>query len=153
VNDETDYLADTRARARVLLQGYAAGGVDPAPIRPRESDYDRVFEPMAVGAMRAHFERLWASGPVPAPQPGQTEVHLHVALAAVLATDNPFSRNFPGGYQRVAPFLIADTAWVAWTFTAPGQDRGMAYDGLVRIDDRFAWFPKPWRARALPRPP
>jgi hypothetical protein len=21
----------------------------------------------------------------------------------------------------------------------------MAYDGLVWLDDRFAWFPKPWR--------
>ena len=43
--------------------------------------------------------------------------------------------------QRTAPGLL----WLAWSFVAPGENLGLAFDGLVRLDERFAWFPRPWQ--------
>ena len=36
--------------------------------------------------------------------------------------------------------------WWRWKFTKPGEDLGMAYDGLVFVNGHWAWFPKPYRA-------
>jgi hypothetical protein len=74
-----------------------------------------------------------------APHPGQTELRISVSLAEALGPE------FPGGYRRVAAQLQPGFAWVAWSFVAPGESAGLSFDGLVRIDDRFAWFPRPWK--------
>jgi len=52
---------------------------------------------------------------------------------------------FAGGLPDVAEQLVPDRFWVAWEFVEPGASCGMAYHGLVWLDGRFAWFPKPWR--------
>jgi hypothetical protein len=39
---------------------------------------------------------------------------------------------------------------VCWELMAEDAEEGVAFDGLVWIDDHFAWFPKPWRF--IPQP-
>ncbi|HUH02886.1 MAG TPA: hypothetical protein VML75_12900 [Kofleriaceae bacterium] len=114
-------------------------------LRPSPEDYARVFAPEAVETARAGFDLLWLQSPRPKGKPGQTEVRVFAAPASLLTDDNELSRNFPGGYQRIADKLDPHRVWLAWKYLAPGSSTGMAYDGLVWLDDRFAWFPKPWR--------
>jgi hypothetical protein len=66
----------------------------------------------------------------------------------MLASDNELSRPFPGGYRAIAAKLNPNRIWVRWKFCRPGETAGMAYDGLVWVDDHWAWFPKPYRALA-----
>jgi hypothetical protein len=42
-------------------------------------------------------------------------------------------------------FILLDPqrVWVAWEVIPLGKSAGMAYDGLVWIEDHWAWFPKP----------
>jgi len=141
-------LEGIKARAQALLARFA----DPAAqgsadeLRPDPSDYAAVFLPAAVDAARAAYQVAWLQSPRPTAQPGQTEVRVFAAPASFLADDNELSRRFPGGYRRIAHLLEPTRIWLSWKFVAPGASSGMAYDGLVWLDGRFAWFPKPWRA-------
>jgi hypothetical protein len=75
-----------------------------------------------------------------------TVITSEIAPAGMLASDNELSRRFPGGYRRIARLLQPHRVWVSWKYLRPGADAGMAYDGLVWLDDHWAWFPKPYRA-------
>ncbi len=119
-----------------------------AQLRPRPDDYARAFLPSCVDAARAAFEAIWAEPPrVSSALPG-SELKVQIAPAGMLAHDNALSWGFPGGYKRVAPLLNPHRVWVAWKLIAPGKSAGMAYDGLVWLDDHWAWFPKPYRVLA-----
>lgn len=117
-------------------------------LRPQPTDYAQVFVPDAVDPLSAHFERLFSRNPVPMPQPGQTQVKLHVALAAYLRIDDVYSRPFPGGYRKLAPLLLPLVPWGVWRFHDGDVRNGMAYDGLVYLADeeRVIWLPRPYRA-------
>ena len=114
-------------------------------LRPRDEDYARVFTPEAAETARAGYLSLWNSPPRGLSKAGQTQVIAFACDAESLRSDNEFSRNFPGGYQKIAGFLKPELVWVAFKTVIPGQTTGMAYDGLVYLDDHWAWFPKPWR--------
>ncbi|MFK7931156.1 MAG: hypothetical protein AB8H79_23430 [Myxococcota bacterium] len=114
-------------------------------LHPQPADYASVFLPAAAPTMQAHFERLFAQDPVPRPKPGQDQVRLSVALAGMLRERSPISQPFPGGYQRVAPFLMPLVPWATWSFHSGDPTRGMRFDGLVAIEDRLIWLPRPYR--------
>ena len=116
-------------------------------LRPRDADYAQVFVGSYGENARKGYEALWARspGPVIDMQDAQSQVRIAVVQAAVLGTENKESFAFPGGYRDIAPFLIPDRYWVAWEFLAPGARAGLQYNGLVYLDARFVWFPKPWR--------
>jgi hypothetical protein len=114
---------------------------------PRPEDYPLVFIGDAAPAARQVYERLWSD---PAnlwrgPSPEQREILCYVAPAGMLAYQNELSRPFPGGYQAVAGFLEPSRVWVAWKYVAQGQTSGLAYNGLVWVNEHWAWFPKPYR--------
>jgi hypothetical protein len=116
-----------------------------AAFEPRPEDYPRVFVASQAGSLADRYREVWKQMPVPRPKAGQTVVRVAVAPAGVLDTDNVLSAEFPGGYRRIARFLVPERLWVAWRFVEPDARIGMAYDGLVWLDGRWAWFPKPWR--------
>jgi len=117
-----------------------------ALIRPRDEDWARVFlSPWDVQA-REGYAGLWSQSAHPFNKPGQTQVLAAAAQAVMLTVDNPLSSKFPGGYRRVADKLHPDRIWAIFKYVVPGERLGMAWDGLVRVDEgRWAWFPKPWR--------
>lgn len=117
-------------------------------LRPQESDYERVFVGDAAGRARYGYAQMWMSPPGPLGKRGQTEVHAFASTADAFLTDNEFSQQFPGGYRKIAEHLNPNVVWLAFKFTEPGKTSGMAYDGLVWLDGRFTWFPKPWRVLA-----
>jgi len=119
-----------------------------AQLRPRSEDYARAFLPQYAEAARTAFEAIWAEPPRVSPALPGSELKLNIAPAGMLVDDNALSWNFPGGYRSVAPLLDPHRVWVAWKLIAPGKSAGMAYDGLVWLDDHWAWFPKPYRVLA-----
>ncbi len=80
--------------------------------------------------------------------PAGSDFRIRIAPAGMLTYDNELSRHFPGGYRTVAVLLNPHRTWVAWKVIAPGHSAGMAYDGLVWLDDHWVWFPKPYRVLA-----
>jgi hypothetical protein len=114
-------------------------------LRPRHEDYARVFVASAVDRAQLGFGALWNAPPKSLGKPHQTEVHATAADAASLRDDNDISKAFPGGYRKIAHLLQPDVIWVSFKLVAPGESLGMSHDGLVKLDDRWAWFPKPWR--------
>jgi hypothetical protein len=128
-----------------LLRGLSQPGGEHllAALRPRPDDYARAFVPEAVDAAREAYE---AHPPYRlGPTTRDSTIECHVAPAGMLTYDNSLSRHFPGGYAAIAPLLQPERVWVAWKSTQPGRTTGMAYDGLVWLDDHWAWFPKPYR--------
>lgn len=115
--------------------------------RPAERDYARVFLGDAAERARAWYEPLWEDGGLLiAPKTGQIEARWFVAQAATLHTDPAAQQQFPGGYRDILDRLVPERWWVSWEFVAPGDPYGMQYNGLVWLDGRLGWFPKPWRA-------
>jgi hypothetical protein len=120
-----------------------------ASLRPRPEDFDCAFEPTAAVEAREAYAGAW---PRDAPRVGSVrpgdELRIDLAPAGMLADDNALSRHFPSGYRSIAHRLDPHRVWVRWKYVRPGESAGMSYDGLVWLDDRWVWFPKPYRMLA-----
>lgn len=117
-----------------------------AGLMPRSGDFAKAFRADIAGQVEQAYAALMQSGlPEIDPQPGQTQVTVHGCPAGFLGQDNPLSAPFPGGYKPLAPFLIRNRVWLVWRYTEPGATDGITYNGLVFLDDHWAWFPKPYR--------
>lgn len=132
-----------------LLETLATGpGRDAlvARLRPAEDDYPRVFVAEAVDGAREAYAAAWAAAPTLPPAASRScRVEAHVATAGLLGSDNELSRPFPRGYRGIVPLLQPQRVWAAWTVLEPGRSAGTAYDGMVWVDDHWAWFPRPYR--------
>lgn len=126
---------------KLLTEAPPRGAEGAAMFEPRPEDSAVVFTEPVAAAMGAHFKALWAARPAITTHEGQTDLRLWTSWSEQLL-DAP---EFPGGYKALAPYLTPGKLWISWKYTRPGAAAGMAYDGLVWLDDRFAWFPKPWR--------
>jgi hypothetical protein len=51
---------------------------------------------------------------------------------------------FPGGYAQVAQYIVKDVPIVRFKFVKPGETMGMAFDGLIHVNGRWVFMPKPW---------
>jgi hypothetical protein len=118
-------------------------------LRPQSGDPLRVFSAEIAEAMRQGYDALWEAPPPWRLRPDQNVLRVTSATVAELREGAGGARAFPGGYRDVVPHLTDGFVWSVWELTAPGASAGLAFDGLVAIDDRFVWFPKPWRL--LPR--
>jgi hypothetical protein len=134
--------------ALALLRQFAAPGWSDEErlrrmleLRPHAGDAERVFLPELAARAEAVYAPVWEAPPLLQAEPGQTEVLLALAPAESVGP----SLGFPGGYRRVAHLLRPGFLWLAWSFVVPGENVGLSFDGLVRIDERFAWFPRPWK--------
>jgi hypothetical protein len=116
-----------------------------AKLRPRDEDWSAVLVGDAARQAREGYAALWANPPKALGKTGQTEVHAFASEADALGAENEFSREFPGGYRKIAAHLQPTSIWLTFKLVEPGQSHGMSYDGLVWLRDHWAWFPKPWR--------
>lgn len=115
-------------------------------LRPQSGDYARVFRAEIAAEVAEVYERMWRDLPgLGVLASGNLVLRVEGCPAGMLGHDNELSRHFPGGYRALAPYLAPDRVWFVWRYLEPGQSSGMRYDGLVRIDDRWVWFPKPYR--------
>lgn len=115
-------------------------------LTPRPDDYQKVFVPDAVETARAGYTAARAGRlDLDYPSSEQSELRIYVAPAGMLGHDNELSRHFPGGYRAIAHLLNPHRVWAAWKYVRPSTGSGLAYDGLVFVDDHWVWFPKPYR--------
>jgi hypothetical protein len=110
-----------------------------AALAPRPGDFARAFTPQAAAAA----ERAYAGAPMArvAAIEGAGELQIALAPAGMLADDNALSHQFPSGYRAIAHLLAPQRIWARWKYPRAG----MAYDGLVWLDERWVWFAKPYR--------
>jgi hypothetical protein len=115
-------------------------------MRPRTEDFGRAFNPEIADAARAAYEELWRDPPrLERLESGELILRVDAAPAGMLHEENELSRHFPGGYRALAPHLVPDRIWFVWRYLNEGDRAGMRYDGVVLLDDRWVWFPKPYR--------
>lgn len=138
-------IARIQREAITMLASLTSQAAIIETLRPRAEDYPRVFVPSVSDIACIAYTAMWNAPPKSFAKPGQTEIIAHACDAESLTTENEFSNHFPGGYRKIAQLLVPDVVWVAFKFVVPGESLGMAYDGLVRLGDRWAWFPKPFR--------
>jgi hypothetical protein len=136
-----------RAQLEPLLHalGQDRDGTLHAALKPRAGDAAKAFLPPHDDRARVAYDALWAAPPPPTPAAPGSRLVLHLAPAGMLHGDNELSRPFPSGYRRIAGMLNPHRVWACWKLIPPGRDAGMAYDGLVWLDDHWAWYPKPYR--------
>lgn len=67
-------------------------------------------------------------------KPGQTEIHVFSGDA------------LPGGYTQQAAHLKPGLKVYGFEYVVPGEQHGMSYDGLVKLNGKWVMIPKMWRA-------
>ncbi|HEY0193241.1 MAG TPA: hypothetical protein VGC42_19120 [Kofleriaceae bacterium] len=139
----------TEDGAKQLLS--AARTTDPRALtlalRPTTADYQAVYVDGAAAGMEAGFNgHIWNDPKaVIAPRPENTELVVSKIASDELAAWSPQAvMEFPGGYKRVGPKLRPGLTVYRWKYTKPGELVGQSYDGLIYVNHRWAWFPKPW---------
>ena len=117
-----------------------------AALKPTPEDIRAVYaEPLATRLI-AVSEKIFSSGAVIAPKPGQSELLFVPTTTARLKAGDPVLGRFPGGYRKVLSYFRADVPIVRFKFVEPGKTRGMAFDGLIFVNGHWVLIPKPWRA-------
>lgn len=139
----------TMARARTLLKQFLAPNAPLAQLakqlRPQPGDAAKVFVAAYAPMIEQAYGHLYENvDPVPRPNTGQTELLLAGATSDTIRDSGPPS-TFPGGYRRIGSAILPGRTWLCWKFVAPGKRLGLAFDGLVWVDDHWAWFPKCYR--------
>ena len=142
-------LALAMARARQLLEPFLQPHANLAQLatqlRLQEGDAAKVFEPAYAAVAQQAYEQIWEhANPIPKPNRGQNELLLAAARSDTIR-DAGAPSSFPGGFRRIGHTMLPGRVWICWKFVAPGKRLGMAFDGLVWLDDHWAWFPKCWR--------
>jgi hypothetical protein len=119
-------------------------------LRPTSADYRAVFVDDAAAKAEAAYEKLWNDPKaVITASPASTELVLFKATTEELQKwTGAAESDFPGGYKRVADRFKPGITVYRWKYVKPGEQLGMAYDGLIYVNGHWAWFPKPWRALA-----
>lgn len=140
----------TEEGAKALLAEFVTPGADHAALsrqlRPSQADYAAVFESDLAAKAEAVYGPAWEGGQlVVAPKAGQSEVKVFAATSEELKSWSGGAAEFPGGYKDVAAQINPGLKVYRFKFVEPGQDLGMAYDGLVNVNGHWRIFPKPWR--------
>ncbi len=140
----------TPAGAKALVTELARPGVDAAALtrqlRPTTADYKAIFDAKAAATIDAVYSAEWDRGSfVVSARPGQTEVKISSATIGDFKANNEKAKEFPGGYAKVASHFVGNATLYRFRFVEPGQEVGMAYDGLVHVNGHWALIPKPWR--------
>lgn len=122
-----------------------ANGNPPLELKPGIFDAMQLFDPDIAGAAAIEISRLWETKPSVAVAEPDGELDVFVCTAGMLRGPNEASVHFPGGYREIAGWLLPERSWVCWRYRGKGTERGVLYDGLVRVQGRWIWIPKPWR--------
>jgi hypothetical protein len=113
--------------SRVLLGLFAARSLEARDLAPVVDTLQTHPDPTIRRAATATLTALRSEGEAAARQ---------AALAMLQAL-----------CQQAIPVLAAqpDRIWLVWRYLEAGQAAGVRYDGVTRLDDRWGWFPKPYR--------
>jgi hypothetical protein len=120
-------------------------------LRPTTADYRALFkDPFAARAETYYGRTLWDLKPTEAPRPlakpDQTEVRIAKATTDEIAAWTPEARSVvPGGYEKIREQFKSGLVVYTWDYVKPGEESGMAFNGLVHVNGHWVFVPKPWR--------
>ena len=116
-------------------------------LKPSSADYKAVFVDDTAAKAEAGYDKLWSDPKaVISAAPENTELTLSKVTTDDLQKWTPQAEaDFPGGYKRVADKFKPGLTVYRWKYVKPGEKLGMSFDGLVYVNNHWAWFPKPWR--------
>jgi len=135
-------VAVVATAAQQLIQAMSDPSFDTRSLAPRSDDFEKVFRAPILVLAHRHFEQLWRTQtPRPRPAPALGQLRVSVCPANAFGAIPELSAGFPDGYNTLAPSLVAGRTWVAWHHSRSERATGPADDGLVWIDDHWAWFP------------
>ncbi len=118
-------------------------------LRPSAADFNAVFGPTIAAAARERYTELWDGGKLVISVPLESEnVLIAACTAGGMSFPNAHSRHFHPGMAELCKQLNPRRTWLTWKYLKPGEERGLLHDGLVWIDDHWAWFPHPWEVLA-----
>jgi hypothetical protein len=136
--------------AKALMEALGTGN-DPTLVQhlePTTEDYQAVFEgDVAAKAERYYKAKLWNGSEVKvAAKPGQTDLKVFKATTEEIRAWSPdVEANFPGGYRQIGSYLKPGLTVYRWKYTEPGDDLGLAFEGLVNVNGHWVWVPKVWQ--------
>lgn len=132
----SNILSDEVRKIAALLQGDLGNAIR---FRPTPSQIDAIAATLQdAEALRTYVDQVYSqiASLGPGAEPGQTEI----------VVIGPSLSDLPGGYARHQTHFRDGIEIFGFRYVEPGQTRGMAYDGLVRVQDQWIFIPKAWRA-------
>lgn len=140
----------SEAQARALLMRFFEPDADlvalTAAILPTEAEVHMVYKDPLASLMAESYAAQLKPGIKFGPKPEHNDLLLIYATTAILQRGDAVLREFPGGYKDVVQYFKADVPIVRFKFVTSGQTIGLAFDGLVYVNDHWVIMPKPWRA-------
>ena len=114
-------------------------------LQPGEDDYVKVFSEELIEAAKLQYTDWTKQYRQAISFDEGTRIDAHMAPAGMLIEENALSYHFPNGYQSIAEKLNPQRVWVCWKIYQQGESAGNSMNGLVWVDDHWAWFPKPYK--------
>ena len=137
-----------RGARAVAAQFLASSGADQRAamkrLRPTQADYLAVYKEPVAGALEAANDRHWEKGETLRVSAQRTDILMIVVPTDDLIDSKPVLSEFPGGYRRVLPYLKRGIPIARFKYVEPGKTTGLAVDGLVHVNGRWVFMPKPW---------
>lgn len=133
-----------------LLQRFIARDPDyralTLALKPTREDYLAAYrQPLADRLAEAHSGMWQDENTAIKPKEGQTEIQFGITSTDRLIAGHPDLAEFPGGYKKVLDFMQPGVPIARFKFVKPGEKLGMSYDGLIFVNRRWVFIPKPWR--------
>ena len=144
---------ELEAEGKQLLKKFLDPATDKAALtwslKPRPEDVRAAYREPLASALIAGYDKLFKPGVAIGGKPGQTDMRTLFTHFSALQNGKKVLREFPGGYEKVLPYMItapgSDPVIARFVFVQPGETRGMAFDGLIHVNGRWVFMPKPWR--------
>lgn len=142
-------VGGSKANAAQMLSNFLRPGADvaalTAELKPTDDEIAMVYGEELAAKLVPYYAELYSSGATVKGKPGNNAVIIHRATTKGLKDGEPVLRDFPGGYEQVRASLQGEYPIIHFKFVNKGEKSGMSYDGLIYINDRWVFMPKPWR--------
>lgn len=140
----------SEAQARALLMKFFEPDADlvalTAAILPSAAEVHMVYsEPLASRMIKGYAAGL-KPGIKFGPKPEHDDLYMIYATTAQLQNGAAVLGEFPGGYKDVVSYFKIDVPIVRFKFVRRGETSGLAFDGLIYVNEHWVIMPKPWRA-------
>ncbi len=142
--------AGSEAEARALLMRFFDPNEDlvalTGALLPKPEDVSAVYSDPLASKMIETYAAALKPGIKFGPKPEHDDLYMVYTTTAKLAAGDPVMDEFPGGYRKVVQYFKADVPIVRFKFVRKGETSGLAFDGLVFVNDHWVLLPKPWRS-------
>ncbi|MCP4381269.1 MAG: class II D-tagatose-bisphosphate aldolase, non-catalytic subunit [Hyphomicrobiales bacterium] len=115
-------------------------------LKPSPADIRAVYGEPLASALINTYEEMYQPGAVIRPKPEHKQLLTTFTTTGRLKAGDPVLDDFPGGYDGVRPFIVGDVPIARFKFVEQGETLGLAFDGLIFVNDHWVLMPKPWRS-------